>query len=163
MEMSPTILIVDDDESYGILLPRILEKVGSTFALRFVGDGEQAIHYLSGQGKYDDRNSFPLPSLILLDLKMPRVDGFEVLTWKANRNELQSIPVIVWSSSDLPADKEKALALGAEHYIFKPMQFERMAEIFGWLNQFLLNGMEVSRTSSRSSDSNAVQGYSATK
>ncbi len=115
------ILVVDDDEAYELILPRLFEKVNSSVSFRFVRDGVQAIDYLTGTGEFSDRNKYPHPKLVLLDIKMPRVDGFEVLEWKRKQPHLAALPVVVWSSSELPADIEKAIALGASDYIVKPM------------------------------------------
>lgn len=115
------ILVVDDDEAYELILPRLFEKVDSPVSFRFVCDGVEAIDYLTGTEKFSDRNKYPLPKLVLLDIKMPRVDGFEVLEWKRKQPHLAALPVVVWSSSELPADIEKAMALGASDYIVKPM------------------------------------------
>ncbi len=115
------ILVVDDDEAYELILPRLFEKVDSPVSFRFVRDGVQAIDYLTGTGEFSDRNKYPLPKLVLLDIKMPRVDGFEVLEWKRKQPHLAALPVVVWSSSELPTDIEKAIALGASDYIIKPM------------------------------------------
>jgi CheY-like chemotaxis protein len=102
-------------------LPKLFDKARSPVTFRFVYDGEQATDYLSGNGKYSDRSQHPFPKLVLLDLRMPRVDGFEFLEWKRKQPHLAELPVVVWSSSDLPSDMEKAAALGASDYIVKPV------------------------------------------
>jgi CheY-like chemotaxis protein len=130
---------VDDDDSYAVLLPRMLEKAEVRISLCFVGDGEQAIQYLSGDGKYTDRILFPFPALVLLDLRMPRVNGFEFLEWKNRNGELKSLPVAVWSSSELREDQEKARSLGALYYIVKPIGSELLSRIFVRLSLLLGN------------------------
>lgn len=115
------ILVVDDDDAYELLMPRLFDKAKSPVSFRFVFDGEQAIDYLAGNGKYSDRMQYPLPKMILLDLRMPRINGFEVLEWKRNQPHLASLPVVVWSSSHLTSDKERAAELGALEYIEKPI------------------------------------------
>jgi CheY-like chemotaxis protein len=113
------ILLVDDDDGYALLMPLAFKKAQLEVSLQCVGDGAQAIEYLRGDGKYADRRLFPFPSLVLLDLKMPRINGFEVLEWKRVEPGIKSLPVVVWSSSELPEDIEKATYLGACSYIVK--------------------------------------------
>jgi CheY-like chemotaxis protein len=118
---SDMILVVDDDDAFEMLLPRLFDKANSAVTLRFVFDGEQAIEYLTGSGKFSDRVQYPFPRMILLDLKMPKINGFEFLEWKRNHASLIHIPVVVWSSSDFESDKEKAAKLGAVDYVVKPI------------------------------------------
>ena len=115
------ILVVDDDDTYELLMPRLFQELEAPPAFRFVRDGEQGIDYLSGNGAYADRSQNPFPKMVLLDLRMPRVNGFEVLEWKRQQPDLAHIPVVVWSSSPLLQDREKAASLGAVDYIVKPI------------------------------------------
>ncbi len=115
------ILVVDDDDAYELMLPQLFIKANSPVSFRFVFDGEQAMDYLSGKGKFSDRTEIPLPKMILLDLRMPKVNGFEFLEWKREQPALNHLPVVVWSSSDLEKDMEKAAALGAVDYVVKPV------------------------------------------
>jgi CheY-like chemotaxis protein len=115
------ILVVDDDDAYELLLPRLFDKANSPVSFRFVFDGEQAMDYLNGKGKFSDRTQFPLPKMILLDLRMPKINGFEFLQWKREQSIFNNLPVVVWSSSDLQYDKDKAAELGAVDYIGKPI------------------------------------------
>jgi CheY-like chemotaxis protein len=112
------------------------KKAGVPFSIRLVGDGEQAIEYLSGEGKYTDRATYPFPKAILLDLKMPRRNGFEVLEWKEQQPELKSLPVVVWSSSNLEQDRRRALVLGAANYLCKPADYDGLIEIIRCLEQY---------------------------
>ena len=123
------VLLVDDDENF----PLLLAEEAFPFSLRFVFNGEQAIHYLSGKGAYADRVKYPFPRVVLLDLNMPRVDGFEFLEWKRGQPELHSLPVVVWSSSELLRDRTKAISLGARTYVSKPAEFNKLVEVIrGW-------------------------------
>lgn len=86
---------------------------------------------------YQDQEAFPAPALVLLDLKMPRVDGFELLQWKSSRLELSNTPFVVLSSSDLECDKKRAADLGAQDYLTKPMGLDRLVEMIENLERFL--------------------------
>jgi|SRR5581483_7167116 len=132
-----TVLLVDDDELFELLMPRLFKQAQLSIRLHCVRDGEQAIDYLKGRREFTDRSKYPLPDLILLDLKMPKVDGFEVMEWKNRHPELSRLPVIVWSSSELPRDKERAYALGALQYLLKPGSMEDFADIAHDLAAFL--------------------------
>jgi CheY-like chemotaxis protein len=134
--MPPVLLLVDDDEAFGILMAYALKRSGLNASLRYVNDGDEAIQYLSRMAKYSDEVEFPLPALVLVDLKMPRVTGFELLQWKSGRPDLQKIPFVVFSSSDLQIDIEKASALGAFSYLVKPMDLPKLLKMVGTLDQF---------------------------
>src|SRR5205809_22508 len=92
--------------------------------LQVVRDGEEAIAYLSGVGKYSNRSEYPLPDLMPLDLKMPRMNGFEVLEWIRRQASLSSLRVVVLTASDLMRDVNSAYKLGANSFMVKPMDFE---------------------------------------
>jgi CheY-like chemotaxis protein len=133
------ILVVDDDDAYELLMPRLFKVSNSEACFQFLGDGEQAIHYLTGEGKYADRSQFPFPKIVLLDLRMPRINGFEFLEWKRNQPQFSELPVVVWSSSELPEDMERARSLGAIDYIVKPAVGHELVEaierIYGHLKK----------------------------
>jgi CheY-like chemotaxis protein len=116
----PLILCAEDEESDAIFLRHAFEKEKIGNPLLIVNDGREAIDYLSGASPYDDRQMNPLPALIILDLKMPRLNGFDVLTWLAARADLARIPVVILSSSMAEADMRKASRLGAKEFIVKP-------------------------------------------
>src|SRR6266853_4945715 len=122
--LSPTnakiVLVADDDENDVLLLRRAFQKAGLSHTIVRVKDGEEVINYLAAVGA----NGKPSPNLVLLDLKMPRLDGFDVLEWLRNRPERLAVPVVVFSSSVLPKDKEKAETLGALEYLVKPDNFD---------------------------------------
>jgi CheY-like chemotaxis protein len=99
--------------------------------LQVVTDGQEAIQYLSGEGKYSDRRAYPLPKLIVMDIKMPRVSGFEVLEWvKGDNKPLRRIPIVIVSSSGNPADVNRAYELGANAYMVKPVEFRAVEHLF---------------------------------
>jgi CheY-like chemotaxis protein len=124
-----TVLHVDDDPNDTELLRAASRKAGIAFELRNVSDGEQAIAYLSGQGKYADRVQYGSPSLVLLDLKMPRATGFEILHWIRSHPEFARLPVIVLSGSQLQEDIRQAYAQGANSYLVKPLGFDSLVEL----------------------------------
>ena len=123
---SAVILIADDDSNDVFFLRRAFEKAGLSLPVLHVPDGERAISYLSGTEDYADRKQFPLPALLFLDLKMPKVSGFEVLEWLSQRNDLENLKVVVLSSSGLQSDIQKAKKLGADDYRVKPADIDDM-------------------------------------
>lgn len=119
-----TILVADDDQNDVFFLRRAFQKSGVSHALVHVPDGQEAIDYLRGEANYGDRSRYPLPGLLLLDLKMPKVDGFDVLAWLKTRPDLEDLPVVVLSSSSREDDIQRARALGADDYRVKPADFD---------------------------------------
>jgi CheY-like chemotaxis protein len=91
--------------------------------------GEQAIHYLEGKGIYEDRSMHPLPDVLVLDLKMPRVDGFAFLAWRRDSPAISMIPVMIFSGLEDKEEIERALALGASHFLAKPHNFQGYKEV----------------------------------
>jgi len=121
-----TILVVDDDENDLLMLERALQEAGVTNPVQMLHDGNEAIQYLKGEGLYSDREKSPLPCLMLLDLKLPQCDGFQVLDWRRNQQELQHFPIIILSGSNLKTDIQRALELGATAYCEKPVGLNRL-------------------------------------
>ena len=124
-----TVLHVDDDSNDTALLEAARRKAGVEFRLENVGDGDQAVAYLSGSGPYANRNNHPWPDLILLDLKMPRATGFEILKWIRNRADCKNVPVVVLSGSELQEDMRQAYRLGANSYLVKPLGFDALVNL----------------------------------
>lgn len=124
-----TVLHVDDDPNDTTLLQVACAKADVDFEIHNVGDGDQVIDYLAGSGKYADRAHYRLPGLVLLDLKMPRVEGLEVLKWIRNHSALRDLPVIVLSGSELQEDIRKAYAVGANSYLIKPPSFNSLINL----------------------------------
>lgn len=115
------LLIVEDDPDALFLLKRALSKADLRAAVRVAVDGEEAVAYLAGRGIFADRSSHPLPCLILLDLKLPRKSGLEVLEWIRQQPRLRLIPVVIVTTSGEERDRRRALELGAREYYVKPI------------------------------------------
>ena len=129
MANHPAILIVDDELNDLLLAQRAFAKAKLLNPVYTVKSGEQAISYLNGQGIYSDRDKYPLPALLLLDLNMPMVDGFEVLRWIRDQPKFKEIRVVVLTGSDSLRDVNAAYQAGANSFMIKPVDFERFAEL----------------------------------
>ena len=125
----PRILVVEDDPDDALFLKRAFAKAGVPGFNLVLPDGQEAIAYLSGHGKYGDREAFPLPSHLLLDLKLPKVSGFEVLRWLRSSVGLRALPVAILSSSGEAADRENAQVLGIDAYYMKPSRSEDLLHL----------------------------------
>jgi len=133
---SPPILIVEDNADDWFLLERSFGIANVPNVLRRVADGQQAIDYLQGSASYRDRAANPLPSLVLLDLKLPFKNGFEVLAWLRQQHQLIGIVVVILTSSSEDKDVSKAYELGANAYLVKPTSVNRLTETVQALNIF---------------------------
>jgi len=126
-----TVLLVEDDINDIFIVKRAFRSARIPNPLQVVTDGEEAISYLQGDGKYADRNVYPLPRLMVMDINMPRRSGFEVLEWvKTKSQPLRRMPIIIVSSSDSPADINRAYELGANAYMIKPMNYRAVEHLF---------------------------------
>jgi len=117
-------LLADDSADDRLLIARALKALGTVKLIFTLEDGHEVIAYLEGQGPYADREKFPTPDLLLLDLKMPRVNGFEVLEWLRKHKSLKPL-IAVLSSSEVPDDMKRASALGANLYLVKSYNMEK--------------------------------------
>ncbi len=122
------ILHVEDDADAAYFLKRALQKANLDLDLRQLKDGEEAIRYLASQPPFNDRSTHPAPHIILLDLKMPLKDGFDVLSWIKENPPLTSIPVIVLTSSDREADIQRAKTLGATAFLTKTISYGNVVQ-----------------------------------
>ena len=120
MELGKTILLVEDDRDDIFIFRRALKAARITNPLVVVRNGQEATEYLSYDGEYADKEKYPLPFVIFLDLKLPYLDGFEVLSWIRSQPGLKSIVVVVLTGSDETRDHQKAYTLGARSYLVKP-------------------------------------------
>lgn len=123
------ILLVEDDPNDQILVRRAFKKAGITNPIRVVSDGDAAVAYLSGGEPYADREANPLPALVMLDIKLPRRSGHEVLAWLRAREEVRRIPVVMLTSSADRGDVDRAYDLGANSYLMKPVVFDEFIEM----------------------------------
>jgi CheY-like chemotaxis protein len=131
-----TILVAEDNEMEVLLLKRSFVKAGVNDRIIFVIDGEQAIDYLNGRGIFADRTAYPLPDLVLLDIKMPKVDGFDVLIWLRKESAFDCVPVVMFTSSDEPRDVRRAYELRANSYVKKSLAAEDGTESLELLHRY---------------------------
>ena len=123
------ILLAEDDANDALLVERALFRADIHNPIMVVRDGQEAIDYLEGKGPFADRKNFPLPTLALLDIKMPRKNGLEVLEWvRHNGGGLRLLPVIIMSSSSIQEDIDRAYQLGVNAYLVKPTAFDELVE-----------------------------------
>lgn len=135
MTTNKAILLVEDNEDDVFLMKRALKSAEVKNALYVAADGQQAIDYLSGTGVYNDRQTYSMPAIIFLDLKLPFKSGHEVLAWIRQQSFLKDIVVIVLTSSNQPIDLNRCYALGANSYLVKPPTAEQllnMVKAFKW-------------------------------
>ena len=117
-------LLVEDDPDHVLLIQRAFAKAGLVNPLRIVRDGEEALDYLAGRGAFADRSRHPLPSLVLLDIKLPKRSGLEVLEWLRGQETFRTTPVVMLTSSGESNDISRAYALGVNSYLIKPVLFD---------------------------------------
>ena len=135
--MTKTILLVEDEESDVFFMRQAMQKAGVLNPLQVASDGQQAIDYLKGAGKFANRVEFPLPCLVLLDLKLPRVMGLDVLKWIREQPGAATIVVILTSSKE-EADVATAYRLGANGYLVKPSDVSQLTDMAKSIKDFWL-------------------------
>lgn len=138
-----TVLVAEDDPND----VRLLELAAQQFPPQEIGfhvvrDGEQAMAYLRGEGVYSDRQAYPLPDLVLLDVRMPRVDGFQVLHWIRAQPDLKRLKVFVWADSQFYSDIDRAQKGGADRVIPKPNQIAGLRDILREVKEMLVDKRE---------------------
>lgn len=139
MYRSRTILVVEDTEDDVFLLKRAFAKSGLNPQMQIVGDGEEAVKYLTGSGSYADRLQHPLPDLVLLDLKMPRMDGFDVLKWLRQQPQWKCLVVVALSTSNEPGDIRKAYELRANSYLSKNQILGGEVQVVSLMHHYWMN------------------------
>lgn len=125
----PIILLVDDSPNDAMLMRTVFQRAGFMQPLQYAVDGDDAIAYLRGDGRYADRNRFPLPTTVLMDLNMPRKDGFEVLDWIRHQPTLRRLRVYILSASSRPQDIDRAYELGVNSYLVKPGRLDELIHL----------------------------------
>lgn len=138
MRLPPAILLIEDSDDDQILMRRAFTRANLANPIYAVSDGDEATAYLSGEGKYADREAYPLPILILLDLKLPKRSGHELLQWLRAQPGLKRTPVAILTSSKQTIDINRAYDLGANAYLVKPVEFESLVELVHSLHLFWL-------------------------
>lgn len=137
--LKPTILLVEDNPADILLVQRAFRRDNlSHISLQIVKDGDAAVFYLGGEGEYSDRERYPLPVLILLDLKLPRRSGHEVLEWLRQQPDLKRLPVVILTSSRETIDINQAYDTGVNSYLVKPIGFAALLEMLNTLNLYWL-------------------------
>lgn len=126
-------ILYAEDDSNDVVFKLAFNRATLPCVLHIVDDGQAAIDWLSGKGKFADRGKFPLPDVLVLDLKMPKKTGFEVLDWARHRKEFEKLPIIVLSSSDEPGDVKQAYKLGATTYFVKSPTFQDVLQFLRML------------------------------
>jgi DNA-binding response OmpR family regulator len=135
----PIVLLVEDEEQDVILTQRAFKKAQISCDLRVATDGDQAVDYLGATGEFSDRAANPIPTLILLDLKLPRRNGHEVLRWLRAQPILKQVPVVMLTSSKESEDLKKAYELGANSYLIKPVSFDELLKMVQAMNLYWLS------------------------
>jgi len=131
------ILLVDDSEDDLVFMDEAFKKAQCDISLQKVHNGEEAIAYLKGEAPYDDRNKCPLPTVMLLDLNMPRKDGFEVLAWVRAQPGLKRLAIIILTASMRGEDVERAFDLGVTSFLVKPSSLQALTTMMRCLNEWI--------------------------
>ncbi|MGO8675369.1 MAG: response regulator [Limisphaerales bacterium] len=137
--MTKLVLLVEDEESDVLFMRIAMERAKVENSLAVAKDGREAIAYLEGAGEFGNRQEHPLPGLVLLDLRLPRVPGLEVLTWIRRQPHLARLPVIVLSSSNQDSDVDSAYRSGADAFVVKPLRPVELLEIVRRIKQYWLD------------------------
>jgi len=123
------ILLAEDDEDFKVLIETALEEGHIFSRMETVADGAKALDYLNGKGVYQNRSRYPLPSLLMIDLKLPRMDGFQVLQWVRSRQRFDDMPVVVLTGLGRQGESQHAYELGADAFYVKPFHFRELTAV----------------------------------
>ena len=130
------VLLVEDNATDVLLIKRAFDQAKMANPIHVISDGDTAVAYLNGDGVYADRSTHPLPILILLDLKLPRRSGLEVLEWIKQQEALRRIPVVMLTSSEQPRDVDAAYDSGANSYLVKPVEYDSLFKMLKAVNLY---------------------------
>jgi CheY-like chemotaxis protein len=134
------VLLAEDNPDDVLLIRRALEETQAPNPLHVVGNGDEAVQYLAGEGNFADRDAYPFPALFLLDLKMPVMDGLEVLRWLQQHPDIpRKLPVVVLSPTDLPNETQVAYAMDIQACIVKPLDYSGLRERIRILKEYWLD------------------------
>lgn len=139
---TPRVLLVEDDPDDFQLMQLALKRTPGEVSLLRVEDGEAAVHYLSGSEDYSNRAEHPLPHIAVLDIKLPKRSGFEVLEWIRKHSELRRMPVMMLTSSRHSVDVNRAYDLGASAYFSKPETMKDLTALLGDLKSLWIRWLE---------------------
>lgn len=129
LEADPTLLVIEDARDHALLVRVAARRAMPGLDVRVAGDGREGIAYLAGTPPFQDRRSHPAPNLVILDLLMPEVDGFEVLEWMNSQRIPLTVPVVILTSSENPDHVARSMELGAKEFYRKPADLELLAEV----------------------------------
>lgn len=160
MRSDPVILVAEDSENDVLMLRRAFKHLNISAPLQVVPNGEEAISYLEGAGEFGNRQEYPLPDIILLDLKMPRKNGFEVLKWWRNQKHLAAMRIVVLTTSDEIRDVNEGYRAGAASFLVKPLNFEEFRNTIYAMVEYWRNSHPAE---SSCGDSRKLQNGSAPK
>jgi CheY-like chemotaxis protein len=147
MHDQAVILLAEDNADDILVIRKAFQRSNLLNPVHIVRDGEEAIAYLQGVGKYGSRDEYPLPDLMLLDLKMPKVGGFEVLSWIRSHPTLRALCVVVLTTSNDMRDVNRAYGLGANSFLIKPMDFEQTTATIELLKRYWLERCKIPEVS----------------
>lgn len=139
MTESRVILLVEDNEDDVVLIRRALRKGGVDAPIEVAWDGDEAIEYFSGTGKYQDTLRYPLPTVVLLDIRLPKRNGLEVLAWLKSHAELALLPVVMFTNSAEDVDIRQAYKLGANSYLKKPYTLSETTTLLQTISAYWLD------------------------
>jgi CheY-like chemotaxis protein len=147
MKPEYAILVVEDEDNDFLLLRRAFAQVNNSddVSIHRARDGLEAMHYLQGKNEYADRDRYPYPEVLIVDLKMPRVSGLELLEWIRDHPEHRVIPTVIMSSSAQHTDVLKAYELGANTYFVKPSNFQDLVRLTQNVHAYWLQGIKPQR------------------
>jgi DNA-binding response OmpR family regulator len=133
------ILLAEDEEDYVLLIKKAFSQANLHNPFHVVSTGQEAMAYLKGEGKYAHRDEYPLPDLLLLDLKLPGFSGFEIIGWVRSQPGLSGLRILVLTSSDRIKDVNDAYRLGANSFLMKPYDFEDLVNFSKMISEFWLH------------------------